>query len=72
MTIVEQGRGQPLVLIPGLQGRWEYLRPTIDALAGDFHVNVAHPRTMRIQEMHLTVVHCLCEVVDNTIYGEKK
>ena len=38
MTIVEQGRGQPLVLIPGLQGRWEYLRPTIDALAGDFHV----------------------------------
>ena len=41
-------------------------------LAGDFHVNVAHPRTMRIQEMHLTVVHCLCEVVDNIIYGEKK
>jgi len=41
-------------------------------LPGDFHVNVAHPRTMRIQEMHLTVVHCLCEVVDNTIYGEKK
>jgi D-sedoheptulose 7-phosphate isomerase len=39
---------------------------------GDFHVNVAHPRTMRIQEMHLTVVHCLCEVVDNAIYGEKK
>jgi len=40
--------------------------------AGDFHVNVAHPRTMRIQEMHLTIVHCLCEVVDNAIYGEKK
>jgi len=39
---------------------------------GDFHVNVAHPRTMRIQEMHLTIVHCLCEVVDNAIYGEKK
>src|SRR5437868_1040056 len=30
--------------------------------AGDFHVNVAHPRTMRIQEMHLTIVHCLREV----------
>ena len=39
---------------------------------GDFHLNVEHPRTMRIQEMHLTVVHCLCEVVDNAIYGEKK
>jgi D-sedoheptulose 7-phosphate isomerase len=38
----------------------------------DFHLNVAHPRTMRIQEVHLLVIHCLCEVVDNVIYGEKK
>ena len=38
----------------------------------DFHLNVAHPRTMRIQEMHLLVVHCLCEVVDNVIFGEKQ
>jgi D-sedoheptulose 7-phosphate isomerase len=39
---------------------------------GDHHLNVAHPRTMRVQEIHLLVIHCLCEVVDNTIYGEKK
>lgn len=39
---------------------------------GDFHLNVAHPRTMRVQEIHLLVVHCLCEVVDNLIYGEKR
>ncbi len=32
MTVVERGNGQPLVLIPGLQGRWEYLRAAIDAL----------------------------------------
>ena len=38
----------------------------------DFHLNVAHPRTMRVQEIHLLVVHCLCEVVDNVIFGEKK
>ncbi len=38
----------------------------------DFHLNVAHPRTMRVQEIHLLVVHCLCEVVDNVIYGEKR
>ena len=38
---------------------------------GDFHLNVAHPRTMRVQEIHLLVVHCLCEAVDNLIYGEK-
>ena len=39
---------------------------------GDFHINVAHHRTMRVQEVHLLVVHCLCEVVDNVIFGEKK
>ena len=38
----------------------------------DFHLNVAHPRTMRVQEIHLLVVHCLCEVVDNVMFGEKK
>jgi D-sedoheptulose 7-phosphate isomerase len=38
----------------------------------DHHLNVAHPRTMRVQEVHLLVVHCLCEVVDNVIFGEKK
>jgi len=40
--------------------------------AGDFHLNVAHPRTMRVQEIHLLVIHCLCEVVDHVLYGEKK
>lgn len=35
---------------------------------GDFHLNVAHPRTMRVQEIHLLVVHCLCEVVDNELH----
>jgi len=38
---------------------------------GDFHLNVAHPRTMRVQEIHLLVVHCLCEVIDNALFGEK-
>jgi phosphoheptose isomerase len=37
----------------------------------DFHINVAHQRTMRVQEVHLLVVHCLCEVVDNVIFGER-
>jgi len=38
----------------------------------DFHLNVSHPRTMRVQEVHLLVIHCLCEVVDNVLFGEKK
>ena len=39
---------------------------------GDHHLNVAHQRTMRVQEIHLLAIHCLCEVVDNVIYGESK
>jgi len=27
---------------------------------------------MRVQEIHLLAVHCLCEVVDNVIFGEKR
>jgi 3-oxoadipate enol-lactonase len=38
MNIVDRGNGPPLVLIPGLQGRWEYLRATVDALAASFRV----------------------------------
>jgi len=38
MRIVEQGSGPALVLIPGIQGRWEYTRPAVDALSSAFHV----------------------------------
>lgn len=31
--IVDKGNGTPIVLIPGLQGRWEWMRPTVEALA---------------------------------------
>ena len=38
----------------------------------DHHLNVAHARTMRVQEVHLLCIHSLCEVIDNVIYGERK
>jgi 3-oxoadipate enol-lactonase len=38
MTLVELGTGTPLVFVPGLQGRWEYARPTVEALASHFRV----------------------------------
>lgn len=31
--IVERGRGTPIVVVPGVQGRWEWMAPTMDALA---------------------------------------
>ena len=30
--MIDVGSGPPLVLIPGIQGRWEWMRPTINAL----------------------------------------
>lgn len=33
MTIVDQGRGEAIVLIPGIQGRWEWMRPGVEALS---------------------------------------
>lgn len=33
MQLIERGSGDPLVLIPGIQGRWEYLEQAFDALA---------------------------------------
>ena len=32
----DQGKGAPLIVIPGVQGRWEWMAPTVDALASDY------------------------------------
>jgi pimeloyl-ACP methyl ester carboxylesterase len=31
--VLDKGRGIPVVLIPGIQGHWEWMRPAVDALA---------------------------------------
>lgn len=38
MEIIDRGSGTPIVFIPGAQGRWEYARATVDALAERFRV----------------------------------
>jgi len=38
MTIIDRGSGPALVLVPGIQGRWEYLRPAVDTLASSLRV----------------------------------
>ena len=40
--------------------------------AGDVHICVPHTRTMRIQEVHLLALHCLCDGIDTQLFGEKK
>ncbi len=61
-------KGMVVIALTGRDGgaMAKMLRP------GDHHLNVAHPRTMRVQEIHLLAIHCLCEVVDNVIFGERK
>jgi D-sedoheptulose 7-phosphate isomerase len=36
----------------------------------DVHLCVPHARTMRIQEVHILTIHCLCDVVDATLIGD--
>jgi 3-oxoadipate enol-lactonase len=38
MQIIDRGSGTPLIVIPGVQGRWEYVEPAIAALAERFRV----------------------------------
>jgi D-sedoheptulose 7-phosphate isomerase len=38
--------------------------------ADDVNLCVPHERTARIQEVHLLVIHCICDAVDATLLGE--
>jgi len=40
-----------------------------DALA--VQLNIAHPSTPRVQEMHITCLHILCSLVDESMFGAK-
>jgi D-sedoheptulose 7-phosphate isomerase len=39
--------------------------------ADDVHICVPHKVTARIQEVHLLVLHCLCDAIDVQLFGEK-
>ena len=36
----------------------------------DVHLCVPHDRTARIQEVHLLIIHCLCDGIDAALLGE--
>ena len=31
--MIDLGRGAPILIVPGIQGRWEWMRPAVDALS---------------------------------------
>lgn len=40
--------------------------------ANDAHLCVPHDKTARIQEVHLLMIHCLCDAIDNTLLGDEE
>ncbi len=39
--MIDVGEGTPLVLVPGIQGRWEWMAPSVHMLARDYRVIAA-------------------------------
>jgi pimeloyl-ACP methyl ester carboxylesterase len=39
--MVDVGSGTPLVLVPGIQGRWEWMQPSVEALSREYRVIAA-------------------------------
>lgn len=37
---------------------------------GDVLLNVPYPRTARIQEVHIVLVHAICDIIDGMLMGE--
>ncbi|MDX8387049.1 MAG: SIS domain-containing protein [Ghiorsea sp.] len=35
------------------------------------HLNINHPSTARVQEMHITCLHILCTLIDESMFGSK-
>ena len=55
-----RARGLTTVAFTGRDGG------TIGALA-DLHVNVPHPVTARVQEVHRALIHAVCELVEREL-----
>ena len=68
LAAVEAAHARDMVVI-GMTGRdggkmGHLLRET------DVHICVPHPRTARIQEVHILALHCICDGVDAVLMGD--
>ena len=69
LTAVEAAHARDMVVVAltGCDGGkiGKMLRET------DVHICVPHPRTARIQEVHLLALHCICDGVDAVLMGDE-
>ena len=66
MNVVDLGSGPPIVVIPGIQGRWEWMKPGIEALAATCRVitfSLADEPTCRASFDEATGFACYVEQV---------
>jgi D-sedoheptulose 7-phosphate isomerase len=59
-------RGMRVVALTGCDGG----RMADSFAADDVEIRVPATRTARIQEVHLVVIHCLCDLIDTALLGE--
>lgn len=59
-------RDMPIIALTGKDGG------DIAGLLGenDVEIRVPSARTARIQEVHLVVIHCLCDIIDSTLFPQ--
>ena len=38
----------------------------------DIEIRAAATTTARIQEVHILIIHCLCDLVDHRLFGEEE
>lgn len=58
-------RGMPVLALTGRDGG----RMASMLGADDVEIRVPADRTARIQEVHLVVIHCLCDLIDRSLLG---
>ena len=62
---VAHQRGMKIVALTGREGG--AMRELLQD--GDIEICVPSPVTARIQEVHLLVIHCLCDLIDSQLFG---
>ena len=64
--VASHERGMKVVALTGRDGGRMAEMLTED----DVEIRVPATRTARIQEVHIVVIHCLCDLIDTTLLGE--
>lgn len=60
-----QSREMPVIALTGKEGG--RIRPILSPV--DIEICVPSTVTARIQEVHLLVIHCLCDLIDSHLFG---